>query len=107
MSEWLYGNNYNNQESEANSNEGRNSTQIGTYRHSTCGQVHIINCQLCSLIYCSNFPERIMLIYFSFNSRALMATITVLKLISTAPKAGLSVKCGYSAPAAKGIATTL
>jgi hypothetical protein len=30
--------------------------------------------------------------YFSFNSLALMATITVLKLIRTAPIAGLSMK---------------
>lgn len=31
----------------------------------------------------------------------------VLALINTAPKAGLSIKCGYNIPAAKGIAITL
>ena len=32
--------------------------------------------------------------YFNFNILAFMATITVLKLISTAPIAGLSIKFG-------------
>ena len=37
-----------------------------------------------------------------FNNCAFTATTTVLKLISTAPIAGLSTKCGYNTPAAKG-----
>ena len=46
-------------------------------------------------------------LYFNFNNLALTATITVLKLIKTAPIAGLNIKCGYNTPAAKGIATKL
>jgi hypothetical protein len=45
--------------------------------------------------------------YFNFNNLALKATITVLKLIRTAPIAGLSMKVGYKTPAANGIAIRL
>jgi hypothetical protein len=45
--------------------------------------------------------------YFSFKSLAFIATITVLKLISTAPIAGLSMNAGYRIPATNGIAITL
>jgi hypothetical protein len=46
-------------------------------------------------------------IYCSFSIFALMATITVLKLINTAPIAGLNIKAGYKTPAANGMAITL
>ena len=45
--------------------------------------------------------------YFNLNSLALNATITVLKLISIAPIAGLNMKAGYRIPAANGMAMTL
>jgi hypothetical protein len=45
--------------------------------------------------------------HFNRNNLALIATITVLRLISTAPMAGLSVKYGYNTPAASGMAIRL
>lgn len=49
-----------------------------------------------------------LLLYFisCFNNCAFRATITVLTLISTAPRAGLSTKFGFSSPVVSGIATT-
>ena len=46
--------------------------------------------------------------FFTVSNRALMATITVLADINTAPKAGVSkTPQAYNAPAASGMATTL
>ena len=46
--------------------------------------------------------------YFTFNILALIATITVLTVINTAPAAGLNrIPNLYKTPAANGSATTL
>ena len=44
---------------------------------------------------------------FFFNNCALIATMMVLKLIKTAPTAGLKTKVGYRTPTASGMAMAL